>query len=107
MNRPILAITIGDPAGVGPEIVVKALTHKDLYERCRPLVIGDQRILTRAAAWVGQRPTFELVSEPEAASYTSGTLTLLDLANADPALITPGKLAAEAGRAAVDYVFRA
>ncbi len=50
--RPILAITLGDPAGVGPEIIVKALRHAAIYEVCRPLVIGDRRMLARAAEWV-------------------------------------------------------
>ena len=40
-DRPVIAITMGDAAGVGPEIIVKALAHADLYDRCRPLVIGD------------------------------------------------------------------
>ena len=40
-QRPIIAITIGDPAGIGPEVVVKALADKAIYEMCRPLVIGE------------------------------------------------------------------
>ena len=41
-QRPLLAITMGDPAGIGPEIVLKALAHADVYERARPLVIGGR-----------------------------------------------------------------
>ena len=40
-ERPIIGITMGDPAGNGPEITVKALSHEDLYQRCRPIVVGD------------------------------------------------------------------
>ena len=40
-NRPIIAITIGDPAGIGPEVVVKVLANKEIYDLCRPLVIGE------------------------------------------------------------------
>jgi 4-hydroxythreonine-4-phosphate dehydrogenase len=98
---------MGDPAGVGPEIVVKALAHAALYERCRPLVIGDQRMLARAAGWAATAPHFDPIQEPAAGRYSAGTITLLDLANADPAALAPGQLAAAAGRAAVDYVFRA
>jgi len=98
---------MGDPAGVGPEIIVKALLHQTIYERCRPLVIGDQRLLARAAGWVATTPTFESIQEPAAGRYQPGTITLLDLANADPAMIPPGGLSAAAGSAAVDYVFRA
>ena len=55
-TRPLLAITMGDPAGIGPEVVLKALAHADVFDRCRPLVIGDRRILERAAGWLGQLP---------------------------------------------------
>ena len=107
MNRPILAITMGDPAGIGPEIVVKALMQESVYERCRPLVIGDQRMLARAANWVASSPRFDPVQDPATGRYQAGTITLLDLANADPVTIVPGQIAAAAGSAAVDYVFRA
>ncbi len=107
MNRPILAITMGDPAGVGPEIVVKALLHERVYERCRPLVIGDQRMLARAAGWTAASSRFDPIQDPAAGRYELGTITLIDLANADPAMIAPGRISAAAGGAAVDYVFQA
>ena len=107
--RPLLAITMGDPAGVGPEIVVKALCHDEVFAQCRPLVIGDGRMLYRAASWLGIEDEFEyeLLAEPSAGSYQPGVISLLNLDNADPALIAPGILNAAAGQAAVDSVFRA
>ena len=51
--RPLVAITLGDPAGIGPEIVLKTLLAGDVYRDCRPLVVGERRILARASAWVG------------------------------------------------------
>lgn len=107
MNRPLLAITLGDPAGIGPEVVVKALAHADVYESCRPLVIGDRRILARAASWVNSSPAFDVVHEPEQGVYSPDFITLLDLNNADPATIAPGEVSAAAGRAAVEYVLSA
>jgi 4-phospho-D-threonate 3-dehydrogenase / 4-phospho-D-erythronate 3-dehydrogenase len=107
-SRPLLAITLGDPAGIGPEVIVKALQHPSLFEKARPLVIGDRRILARAAAWIGQSsPTFEIVEEPTAGMYEAGTIPLLDLGNASPEAIPPGQVNAAAGRAAVEAVFRA
>jgi 4-hydroxythreonine-4-phosphate dehydrogenase len=107
-DRPILAITIGDPAGIGPEVVLKALRHDEVYRHCRPLVVGDQRILERAAAWIGAPPPdYTLVQEPSAGRYASGAVTLLDLANAAPESCPPGVVGIAAGRAAVEYVFRA
>ncbi|MEZ4860248.1 MAG: 4-hydroxythreonine-4-phosphate dehydrogenase PdxA [Caldilineaceae bacterium] len=108
MNRPLLAITLGDPAGIGPEIILKALGHTAVYEQCRPLVIGDQRILARARTWLPQANlAFDVVTDPAQGQYGPGLLTLLDLHNADPNAIQPGQLQAAAGQAAVDYVFRA
>jgi 4-hydroxythreonine-4-phosphate dehydrogenase len=105
--RPVLAITMGDPAGIGPEIVLKALAHADVFERCRPIVIGDRRILERAAHWLGPPPQFDVVADPKMGSYESGRVTLLDLENAPPDQIPVGEESASAGAAAVEYVFRA
>ena len=48
MSKPIIAITMGDPAGVGPEVIAKALTHEWVLEACSPLIIGSERALKRA-----------------------------------------------------------
>jgi 4-hydroxythreonine-4-phosphate dehydrogenase len=106
-NRPLLAITLGDPAGIGPEVVLKALAHTDVFNRCRPLVIGDRRILERAAGWLGQNPEIDVVLVPAQGTYESGRVTLLDLGNAPPERVPVGEESAAAGAAAVDYVFRA
>ena len=107
-TRPLLAITMGDPAGVGPEIVVKALAHASVYDQCRPLVIGDRRMLARAAGWRDQSSVrFDVVTDPGQGCYDFGTVTLLDLANAAPAECPVGMVSASAGRAAVEYVFSA
>jgi 4-hydroxythreonine-4-phosphate dehydrogenase len=106
-QRPLLAITSGDPAGIGPEVVLKALAHAAVYERCRPLVIGDRRILARAAGWLGQNLDFEIVTDPGSGSYTFPRVTLLDLQNAPPERCPVGKETAAAGHAAVEYVFYA
>ena len=104
---PLLAITLGDPAGIGPEIVHTALAHPEVYDRCRPLVLGDRRILERAAPWVGLSPDFDVVSDPAEGRYEAGKIALLDLANAAPGDCPIGEVSAAAGRAAVEYVFRA
>jgi 4-phospho-D-threonate 3-dehydrogenase / 4-phospho-D-erythronate 3-dehydrogenase len=107
-SRPLLAITVGDPAGIGPEIILKALVHADVFERCRPLVVGDRRILERAAPWVDQpAPSFEPITNPQDGAYRSGTVPILDLGDADPGEIPVGVESAAGGRAAVEAVFRA
>jgi 4-phospho-D-threonate 3-dehydrogenase / 4-phospho-D-erythronate 3-dehydrogenase len=107
-ERPLLAVTMGDPSGIGPEVVLKALQHAAVYQRCRPLVLGDRRILERAAWWIGGPALrYDLVDDPAAGRYASGVVTLLDLANAVPEACPPGAISAASGRAAVDYVLRA
>ncbi|MDE0080299.1 MAG: 4-hydroxythreonine-4-phosphate dehydrogenase PdxA [Caldilineaceae bacterium] len=106
-SRPILAITLGDPAGIGPEVVLKALGHGEVFAACRPLVVGDRDVLERAAAWVDMRPRFEGIVEIGSGRYEEGTVPLLDLANVELADVPVGEVSAGAGRAAVEYVMRA
>lgn len=53
-EKLILGITMGDPASIGPEITVKALAKKEIYDECRPLVIGDAAVMEEAAKIVGR-----------------------------------------------------
>jgi len=107
-DTPLLALTMGDPAGIGPEVVVRALRHAAVYERCRPLIVGDRRILTRAQQWIGPPELpITVVDDPAAGDYRPGMLTVLDLANALPGACPIGEVSAAAGRAAVEYVIRA
>lgn len=107
-TRPLLAVTLGDPAGVGPEIVLKMLRRADVFERCRPLVVGDSRILTRAARWLDiERLEFELIQSPAGGVYLPGTVPLMDLQNIDPQVCPVGQVSPQAGKAAVEYVFQA
>ncbi len=106
-SRPLLAITLGDPAGIGPEVILKALQHEEVFAKCRPLVIGDQGVLSRAAGWLGIRPKYDLVVDVGSGRFESGTVPLLDLANVELASAPVGQVSASAGRAAVEYVTRA
>ncbi len=106
-SRPILAITLGDPAGIGPEVVLKALGHREVFAACRPLVVGDRGVLDRAAAGLDIAPRFERIEDIRGGSYEEGTAPLLDLANVDLADAPVGQVSAGAGRAAVEYVMRA
>lgn len=83
--RPLLAITIGDPAGIGPEVVLRALRHPEVYARSRPLVIGDRSALERAASWIDATAiVFDVVSDVDAGRYDADVVTMLDLQNAPP-----------------------
>ena len=106
-GRPRLAITLGDPAGIGPEVVLKALMHEDVYAQADPLVIGDLRVLQHTVDTLDLPLTIQAVCDITGATFRPGVATVLDLANADPATFTVGQESAVAGGAAVDAVFRA
>jgi len=106
-DRPIVAITMGDAAGIGPEIIIKALSHGSIYDCCRPLVVGDISVMERARAMLGLSLEFRAVAEPAEACFVLPTLDVLDLHNVDWSQVQPGIVCAEAGRAAVEYVVRA
>lgn len=106
MNKSIVGITMGDPAGNGPEITVKALAHSDLYDRCRPLVVGDAKILEQAAGFVGRTDIrihrCEQVSD---ALFVPGTIDVLHLELIpDVAAFPIGQVSVEGGNAAFQCV---
>lgn len=104
-ERPLLAITMGDPAGVGPEVVVKALASPRVRESSRAVIIGDARVIARAAALRGVAlPVLPVADVAAAASAPDDALVVLDLANADPAAFAVGKVSAIAGRAAMTAI---
>jgi 4-hydroxythreonine-4-phosphate dehydrogenase len=105
-KSPLLAITLGDPSGVGPEITLKALAEAEVYTWCRPVVIGDVRILERAASVVGSTATLHPIENLADAVFKPGAVDVLDLANADPEECRWGEISAASGRAAVEYVTR-
>ncbi len=108
VHRPLLAITMGDPAGIGPEVVLKALLDPEVYKRARPLVIGDRQVLERAAPWAGATQLdYDVILRPGDGRYEPGVVTMLDLGLSAPDSYPIGQLTAEAGRAAVECVFRA
>ena len=101
-----IGITMGDAAGVGPEIIMKSLDHADLYERCRPLVIGDATRLSEAGRIVLNQLEVNAIEDPAEAKFTPGTVDCIDL-KLIPAGLPWGKLSAICGDAAYQYLARA
>ena len=83
MGRPILGISMGDPFGNGPEITVRALADATIYDRCKPLVVGDEssmRYALKVAEKVnGIHLELNVVKTPAEGKYTYGTIDLMDL----------------------------
>lgn len=103
--RKIIGITMGDPAGVGPEITVKALSDPSVYEKCKPLVIGDKEILERACRLVGaEKICVNPVSDPSQGLYRPGTIDVYDMGLLTPEEYEIGQVSVKAGDAAFRYV---
>ena len=103
---PTIAITMGDAAGIGPEIIMKALASADVHAMCNPLVIGDGERLRRAGELVGSKLRIESLDDPKEAAFLHGNVECIDLGNI-PAELPFGKTSAIAGEAAYRYIERA
>jgi len=107
LARPILALTMGDPVGVGPEIIVKALADARIYHVCRPLIIGDLPALERARLALDPALKIHLADRPGAGRYQSGTLDLMALSQLAPHDLEFGRPTPASGKAMVDYILTA
>ena len=106
-KRPLLGITMGDPAGIGPEIAVKALAEKSTYDICRPLVIGDYGTMQNASENITSLNLgINRLDEDNlsAAQFKCGTIDLLDLNNVDLSKLVHGTVTAMCGQACYDYI---
>ena len=105
-EKPIIAVTMGDPAGNGPEITIKALSHIDIYDRCRPIVVGDTKILEQAKCFVN-RPDIRIhrCDSVSDAVFTPGTIDVLHLELIPDVHTFPiGQVSVEGGNAAFQCV---
>lgn len=104
-ERPVIGITMGDAAGVGPEIIMKSLQHDSVYAMCRPLVIGDARRLADANRIVGAALQVNAIAQPHQARFQPGVVDCIDL-GLIPDDLPYGQLSAVAGDAAFRYIER-
>lgn len=107
-TKPIVGITMGDGAGVGPEIILKSLRNPEIYAICRPVIIGDSKILNRAKSFVHSDLKVETVTEDQiqGLSFEFGTVYCLDLDLLSEDLPI-GQVSAAAGHAAFEYLAKA
>jgi len=106
-DRPVLGLTMGDPAGVGPEIIARACVEPIARDRARPVVIGSAMVMREALGLVGSPLVLHGASRIADCRWAEGTLECLDLGNVDAATLPRGEVSAAAGRAAYEYIERA
>ena len=85
-KRPILGISTGDPAGIGPEITIKALSQHELYDICKPLVVCDANIIEQVISICGFHLKINCIDQPSKGLYEYGTVDVLDMKNIDASL---------------------
>lgn len=107
MNRPRIAITMGDPAGIGPEIVMQALEDPEVLAASRPLVVGDLGVLEQIKTFCRPHGKLRVVAEPADGKYISGTVNLIDLGNVEVDSLKMGVVSGMGGQAAFEYIKKA
>lgn len=106
-SKPILAVTMGDPSGTGPELLTKAFVLPEVRDVCRPVVIGDASVV-RAAIAITQVPAqVRVIAHPSDASDAPSLIDVIDLANLDAARLVRGSIDPASGKAAFEYIQRA
>ena len=106
-DKPVVAITMGDPCGIGPEVIAGALAGDELYRICRPLVIGNLWSMEQALKVTGTGQGVREIQSPVEAGESPGVIDILDVHNLDPADVTIGKISQTCGKAAVEWVIKA
>lgn len=105
-TKPIIGITMGDAAGVGPEIILKSFEHDIVFETSHSFVIGDADILERAKQYTGSKKIINRISHPSEARFEKDTIDCLDL-KLLPIDLPIGEVSAAAGDAAFQYLSKA
>lgn len=104
MTKPIIGISLGDPAGIGPEIVAKTFGEKGIYDISRPFLVGDKRVMEQAIEITGLDLKVNVVERVADSKFELGTIDMLDLNNIDMNQFHFGKVNAMCGKAAFEYI---
>ena len=105
--KPLLGITMGDPAGIGPEIIVKSLNLPLIYDICTPVVIGDRQVLANACSYSSVDLQLRPVSNIKEALGEHGTIDYYELGKISQSSVKTGECSAVGGEAAFQYIIKA
>lgn len=107
MEKPIIAIPLGDAAGIGPELVAKLAAEGFFWQHCRPVLLGDARVLELGFRQCGKAAPYRCVEEVDSIDWSRELLPLLDSASLDPATIRVGEIDPRCGAECVAAIRRA
>lgn len=102
MNRPFIAVPLGDPAGIGPEIVVKAVSSTEISDMARCIVVGDYNVIENAVKITNTQIKLHIIEKPE--DYNDGYLNIIAINNIDFTKLRIGEVSAMCGKAAYEYI---
>lgn len=105
-NKPIIAITMGDPASIGPEVAVKALAKKEIYEICNPIIIGDARVIQKTLDELKIEKRINIISDVQDAKFEKSEIDVYHIEMVDIEKLEIGKVSAMAGEAAFQSVIK-
>ncbi len=107
MNKPIIAITMGDPAGIGAEITIKALNNKEIYKKSRPVAIGSKIVMKDALRFIPSILNLNIIEDIAQVKGNFGTIDMIDLNNILLNEFKYGEAGKKAGKASIEYIFKA
>ena len=105
--KPIIAIPMGDPAGIGPEIIVKALAKEEVFQTANCVIVGDRKVLEEAVLFTNVKLKIKAINKPEEGDYAEGIMNLIDLNNVDMKEFRIGQISGMCGKAAYEYIAKA
>lgn len=104
MSKEFIGVPLGDPAGIGPEIVVKSIARKETNEYANVVVFGEKNILEKAIEVCNVDMKINLIEDPKDGIYNNETINLINLDNIDMDKFEPGKVSGMCGKAAFEYL---
>lgn len=104
MTKAIIAVPMGDPAGIGPEITVKSFLNSEVLEAANSIVVGDKKIIDMALEITGTDLQVNVIKEVEEADFSSNVINLIDLNNVDTETFKFGEVQKQCGKAAFEYI---
>ena len=104
MKKPLIAVPLGDPAGIGPEIVAKSIADRELFKIADCIVVGDKKVVENAVKITGEDLAVNVVEDPAEDDWREGVLNLIDLDNIDMERFEFGRVDAMCGKAAFEYI---
>ena len=103
-SKPLIAITMGDPCGIGPEVIAKALASAEVYAICRPVVVGSSWAMEQVRQFVDAPFKIREVDSPTEAGLSPGLVEVVDPHNLNPEDVTVGRVSPACGKAAMEWV---